>query len=519
MNTELKRKIGQMLLAGFPSPQVDEQATTLINEFYVGNFALFARNLLNARQINALCRDLNQRVYEHNGIAPIISTDQEGGIVSRAAIGSALIPGAMSIAASPEQKAYELSYSGAVALGALGINANHAPVLDVNMDPMNPIIGCRSFSDDTETVCRVGVDALRGWQDGGIIAAVKHYPGHGNVNSDSHLGVPHNTSTRQQLEEQEWICFRKAFESGADALMTCHVVFDQVDPDRPGTISKKIMTELLRDDMGFKGVAITDCMEMGAIKDAYGIGPGAVMAIEAGCDILCFSHTLEAVSEAANAIYEAVESSRISEERIEQSYQRIIALKTKYNLLTPPQLSEEAALKALDSEEGKALAAKHSLASMTLMWDKGGLEALRNAKKPRFFAPASFALTGAEDQEKIPVRISPMAAERFGGDSYVIPLNELDEETCAAIEDPSYDVAVLGLYNARFRPNQEAILHKLEKDGRPLIVLLLGAPYDVSLIEKAECVITAYEYTALSAVTLLDAIERNEFTGKLPVKV
>jgi hypothetical protein len=112
-----------------------------------------------------------------------------------------------------------------------------------------------------------------------------------------------------------------------------------------------------------------------------------------------------------------------------------------------------------------------------------------------------------------------MAAERFGGDSYVIPLNELDEETRAAIEDPSYDVAVLGLYNARFRPNQEAILHKLEKDGRPLIVLLLGAPYDVSLIEKAECVITAYEYTALSAVTLLDAIERNEFTGKLPVKV
>ena len=299
--------------------------------------------------------------------------------------------------------------------------------------------------------------------------------------------------------------------------MTCHVVFDDVDPEYPTTISPKIMTGLLRDTMHFDGIAVTDCMEMDAIKVTYGIGPGAVMAVQAGCDVLCFSHTYEAVAEAVNALYRAVEEGVIIPERIERSYRRIIRLKEQYNLVAPPPVDTASAMKWLGDREIMDFHAKISLDSMTMMYDNGGYQAFKNAKRPRFFAPASIAVTGAEDKERAPTRFSELAQQRFGGDSVVYPMNQVDEATLEAIRSPDYDVAVLALYNARFRESQRAILRELEAQDRPLVVLLLGAPYDAVLIHNAKCVICAYEYTYLSANTLLTALETGEFNGHLPV--
>ena len=519
MKQELKHKIGQMIVAGFPSPVLDDQARRLVEDFEVGNFAYFARNIVNSRQTNQLCRDLTDLVYAKTGMAPLICTDQEGGVVSRVNRGAALVPGTMAMAASASCDAYLAGKTLGTVVSALGVNTTFGPVLDVNLDPMNPIIGSRSFSDDTEVVTRLGLDMLRGLRDGGMPATLKHFPGHGNVSTDSHLGVPHNPCSREVLERVEWLPFRKAFEDGAEALMTCHVVFDQVDPDHPATLSHKIMTEILRDDMHFEGIAVTDCMEMDAIKVAYGIGPGAVMAIEAGCDMLCFSHTYEAVAEAAKAIYEAVESGRITEERIDLSYNRIVAVKKKFNLMTPPPIHEEEAMRLMYDPEMMAQNRKMSRDSMTLVYDKGGIAALKNAKRPAFFAPPSVALTGAEDKEKAPTYFSDIAAERLGGKGIVIPLDELDEATMKAIHDPDYDVAVLGLYNARFRKGQQAVIKEMEKLERPLIVVMLGAPYDAPLIQNADALIAAYEYTSLSAETTVDALQECVFPGKLPVKI
>ena len=279
------------------------------------------------------------------------------------------------------------------------------------------------------------------------------------------------------------------------------------------------MTGLLRDTMHFEGIAVTDCMEMDAIKVAYGIGPGAVMAVQAGCDVLCFSHTYEAVAEACNALYKAVEDGIITPERIDQSYQRIIRLKKQYNLVTPPPVDTASALNWLGDRQIMDLHAKISRDSMTMIYDNGGYELFKNAKRPRFFAPASIAVTGAEDKERAPTRFSDLAQARFGGDSVVYPMSAVDDATMDAIRDESYDVAVLGLYNARFRESQQAILRALEAQDRPLIVLLLGAPYDATLIRSAKCVICAYEYTYLAANALLDALESGEFTGHLPVKL
>ena len=519
MDQTLKHKIGQMIIAGFPSPYVDDQARRLVEDFHVGNFALFGRNYVTAQQVTQMCRDLHELVYRKNGYSAYLASDQEGGVVSRVCIGSALFPGTMAMAASPSADAYQVGKNCGNILGSMGILGNFAPVVDVNLDPMNPIIGSRSYSDDPETVARMGVDTIRGMHDGGMLATLKHYPGHGNVSTDSHLGLPRNSTPREELMRTEWMPFQRAIEAGADSIMTAHVVFEDVDPEHPATVSKAIMTDLLRDTMGFDGIAVTDCMEMDAIKVTYGIGPGAVMAVQAGCDVLCFSHTYEAVAEACNALYKAVEEGVITPERIDQSYNRIIRLKQQYNLVTPPPVDTESALRWLGDRQIMDFHAKISRDSMTLLYDNGGYQALKSAKNPRFFAPASIAVTGAEDKERAPTRFSDLAQQKFGGESIVYPMNEVDEATVEAIRSDEYDVAVLAVYNARFRRSQQEILRELESQGKPLVVLMLGAPYDAPLIRNAQCVICAYEYTYLSANTLLSALETGEFPGHLPVKL
>ena len=515
----LKHKIGQMIIAGFPSPYVDDQAKRLVENYHVGNFALFGRNYVNAEQVAEMCNGLHQLTYAKNGYSAYLASDQEGGVVSRVCIGSALFPGTMAMAASPSADPYQVGKNCGNILGSLGILGNFGPVLDVNLDPMNPIIGSRSYSDDPETVARMGVDMILGMHDGGMLATLKHFPGHGNVATDSHLANPVNTTSKEELMRTEFMPFQRAFDAGADAIMTAHVIYEDIDPVYPGTVSKKIMTDLLRDTMHFEGFAISDCMEMNAIKVTYGIGPGAVMAIQAGCDMLCFSHTYEAVAEACEALYKAVEDGTLSMDRVNESYERIVRLKKQYHLVEPPKVDTANALKWLSDRQIMDFHAKISRDSMTMISDDGGFEAFKKAKHPRFFAPESIASTGAEDKERAPTRFHELAQKRFGGDAVEIPMSSVDEATLEAIRSKDYDVAVLALYNARFRESQQIILRELEAQDRPLVVLLLGAPYDAALIRNAKCVICAYEYTYQAAEALLSAMEAGEFKGHLPVQL
>ncbi len=517
MDANIKHMIGQMIIAGFPSPHLDEQVRRLVEDFAVGNFALFARNLLSTEQICSLTTELHQYVYEKNGLAAFIACDQEGGVVSRVGVGTALFPGPMSMTASASADPYRTGRNCSAALSALGIRGNFGPVLDVNLHPMNPIIGTRAYADNTADVIRNGVAMVRGMTEGGTMTAVKHFPGHGNTSSDSHLELPRNTSAAEELYRVEFAPFKEAFDAGSDALMTCHVLFEQIDPEHPATLSKKIMTDILRGEMGFTGVAITDCMAMQAIQRTYGIGPGAVLAVNAGCDILCFSHTYESVSLAVNAIYEAVETGVISVERIRESYDRIVAMKKKYGVLTPPVIDVEHARRVMQDPEVLAFNRMQSRDSMLLQYDNGGLAAMKSGARVRYFAPESIAVTGAEDADRAPTRIGELAAQRFGGESVIFPMNEFDAATADAITDDAYDVAVLALYNARLRPSQQAILRALEADGRPLVVLLMGAAYDIPLIKRADTLVVAHEYTWLAATSLLDALENGEFNGHLPV--
>ncbi len=519
MDQTLRHKIGQMVFAGFPSQEADDQAKRLVSEYEVGNFVLFGRNLSSVRQACSLCGALSALAYEKTGLAPFIAADQEGGAVTRISEGAALFPGTMALAASPSGDAYQVGKNCAQVLRAMGINTNFAPVLDVNLQPLNPIIGARAFSDDPQVVSRLGIDMMTGLKDGGMLSGIKHYPGHGNVKSDSHLGVPVNDTPARELEQSEWVPFQNAFWAGAEALMTCHVLYREIDPDHPATLSSRIMTELLRNKQLFRGLVITDCLEMDAIRAAYGIAEGAVLAVEAGCDMLTFSHTFEAVEQAVLALYAAVESGRISPERIDRSYRRIVEAKRKYGLLKPSVIDPDKAQLLAGDPEKNALHARISRESITLLSDRGGMDLFRRAKNPLFLAPASLALTGAEDQKPRPLCFSEAAVSRFGGRGRVLPLNEWEEKTAVLLREGDHDVAVLGLYNARFREGQIQALRELERQGRPLVVVLLGAPYDAALLKRADAVVAAYEYTALSVPSVLQALEEGTFSGRLPVKL
>jgi len=518
MNT-LKKKIGQMFIAGFPSPAVDEQARMLVREYGVGNFGLFTRNLLSPGQAAELCSCLNSLVLESGeNLAPFIGMDQEGGPVSRIYSGASLFPGAMAIAASGIDAAYDIGFRCGRILRTMGINSNFAPVLDVNISPLNPIIGTRAFSDDPVRVAKLGVNMLRGLKSANVLSLVKHFPGHGNVSSDSHLGIPKNDTPREILERTEWMPFQEAFDEGADGLMTAHVCYTDVDDKYPATLSPTIMHELLRVRMGFSGLVFTDCMEMDAIKRCFGLGKGAVMAIEAGCDLLTFSHTIEAVDEAMRGVYDAVKSGRIPEARLDESLVRITAIKKKYGLIGKQCINAAYAEKLCADEQVQKLNTEISAASITLLSKSGNGPDLIKLDKKAFFSPESIALTGAEDDKHNKLCFSLSCAKYFGGIGVITPINGIDEVTEAML-GKDFDIAVLGLYNARFRPGQVELLRRLEASGKPLIAVLLGAPYDAALVRRADAVIAAYEYTPLSVPAVIESLRSGYYPGKSPVKL
>lgn len=538
MDAKLKRMVGQMMMCGFPSLEMDDRVIRLLEDFEVGNYIYFTRNMKSAGQVARMSKAISDRVYDKLGVAPFISADQEGGAVSRIVEGAALMSGAMAVAATvPSEDSAavgsegdRLSRAEALArveqlgqncgeiLRAVGVNFDLAPDMDVNIEPKNPIIGARSYGDDPEQVAEKASAMMRGMERGGVIATIKHFPGHGNVATDSHLDVPHNTTSREELEKTEFVPFQRAIQAGASAVMTAHVCYDQVDPETPGTLSKVIQTGLLREQFGFDGIAMTDCMEMDAIRASVGTGEGAVRAIEAGVDLLTISHTYEAAKEAAEAIYAALESGRLTRERIQKSYDRIMKMKEKMGLLQRQEIDEEKAAKVIMAADKLMLCREVAVDSITLL--KGSVRL--DPDRPDFLvmAPDSAASTGAEDMRA--VSFADRAAARFGCLAAKIPLNGEVETSKAMLESAvkmGFKKVVLGLFNARFREGQIQMLRELEAmAGVQLTVVLLGAPYDYPLIQRADGVVCAYEYTALSVEALLDALSKGRFAGESPVR-
>lgn len=328
----LEDKIGEMLLVGIGGESIGDDTIRMLRTDRPGGIILYKRNVVSGEQVAGLIMELQKHSLRNKGIGLFIGIDHEGGRVNRLPdeynYPSARTFGSTNDPEGVKNTAVEVGGK----LKALGFNMNFAPVLDIDSNPQNPVIGDRSFGKTPETVSVMGSAFIEGMQAAGIISVAKHFPGHGDTSVDSHTGLPVLSHTKTRVMEFETVPFREAVDKGVPAIMTAHILFSAIDPDRPATMSPAIIDGLLRDTLGFEGVVITDDLLMGAISSRYKPGEAAVLAVEAGADMLLIALHSEGAREAVDALKGAVEEGRISSERIDASVGRIIMLKQDYGI-------------------------------------------------------------------------------------------------------------------------------------------------------------------------------------------
>jgi len=321
-------KIGQLFMVGFNGTTVSADFASFIREYKPGGVILFSRNLESVEQIVGLTNEL-QRCSPHSPL--LISIDQEGGRVSRLPKEFTIFPPCEVLGrCNSSALAYAAAATTAKELRAVGINMNMSPVLDVNSNPTNPIIGDRAFSAAPGPVCELGAATVGGLQDHGVVACGKHFPGHGDTTADSHKELPIVTVPRERLEETELPPFRHVARKGVATMMTAHVLYHALDKNRPATLSPNVIGTLLRRELRYDGVVLTDDLEMRAIIDHYGIEEATVQSILAGCDmpLICEDRNREVA--AITALDKAVADGTISSERLEQSLTRVARLKQRF---------------------------------------------------------------------------------------------------------------------------------------------------------------------------------------------
>jgi beta-N-acetylhexosaminidase len=329
-------------MVGFTGTSVTSDLASFIKEYKPGGVILFSRNLESVDQIVELTNDL-QRCSPHTPL--LIAVDQEGGRVSRLPKGFTIFPPCDVLGrCNSTELAYAAAATIAKELRAIGINMNMAPVLDVNSNPNNPVIGDRAFGSTPDLVSELGWATVAGLQDHQVVACGKHFPGHGDTNADSHKELPVVEAARERLETIELPPFRHAVAQGVATIMTAHVLYRALDEKLPATLSPTIITNLLRQEMGYDGVVLTDDLEMHAIIDHFGIEDAAVRAVLAGCDVLLICKDRDREVAAFTAIEQAVASRIISIERLDQSAARIARVKQR--MVTPykPTLISDARL-------------------------------------------------------------------------------------------------------------------------------------------------------------------------------
>lgn len=333
----MDEKIGQLIIVGLDGTEMNGFAQKMIQDYKVGGFILFKDNIKNAQQTLALLNDLKQTNAGNNAIPLWLSVDQEGGRVSRLSSEFTKFPAAKDVAAADS-----LSYTNGIgkalgtALKALGFNLDFAPVLDINSNPKNPVIGDRSYGSTPDKVTAHGLETINGITAEGVAAVVKHFPGHGDTSVDSHYDLPLVHKTLEELEKFELIPFKEAIEQDVDAIMVAHLLMKNLDANHPASISEAIINDLLREKLGYDGVVITDDMTMAGLLNGNKIGEASVAAVKAGTDIILVSHEEKLRIEAIEALRQAVQSGAIPEERLNKSVYRVLSLKQKYKLSDDP---------------------------------------------------------------------------------------------------------------------------------------------------------------------------------------
>lgn len=516
----LEQKIGQLLVIGFTGTELTEEHKEHIKKYHLGNIIYFARNLETKEQMIKLSSSIQEVVLGANGIPAFITVDQEGGMVTRIFDGGTFFPGNMAFGAvgDPHNTYLEGQYMAKELLN-FGINFNLAPVLDVNNNSKNPVIGVRSYGDNPNKVADFACEYIRGLQSENVIATGKHFPGHGDTSVDSHFALPTIKHTMDRLEAVELVPFRRAIESGIEAIMTSHILFENLTDDHlPATLSPEILTGLLRGKLGFNGLIMTDSMEMKAILNGVGLAKGAVKAVLAGADLLCVSHTMEEQTEVYEAIYKAVKAGVISEERINESVERILATKEKYKIKDYKKYMN--VLSTEEMEKHHAFAKEISRKSVTLIKGEQSHVATSEEKTLVISTPP-VALNAADAKLQEDRTFAKILADKIGGDYKIIPLNMEEEDIASIVEEvKKYDKVIIGTYNATVFTSQGTLVNEIYKKNNNVVAVALRNPYDIEMYKEVPVFLTAYEYSQLSIESLVHAMTTPyTCTGESPVTI
>ncbi|MFJ2047166.1 beta-N-acetylhexosaminidase [Paenibacillus taichungensis] len=546
----LREKIGQMLLCGFHGTEAAGDVDAFLRKYPIGGVIYFARNVESPEQVERLSSGL-QRIAVDSGNVPLwISIDQEGGMVARITEGITLMPGQMAIAAAGSiEDAYQAAYISGVELRSMGINMNFAPVLDVNNNAANPVIGVRSFGESPQSVAAYGARSIAGVQDAGISATAKHFPGHGDTDTDSHLDLPVITHDRERVDRVELIPFRAAIAAGVDAMMSAHIYFPALEPERlPVTLSRAVLSGLLRQELGYDGMIVTDCMEMDAIAANYGTVDAAVMAVEAGADLVLISHTAHLQAGAFEALLAAVQSGRISEARIDESVTRLLKYKAKRGLmekgtgtgtgndevhdsvstsLSAEVLTDSASSKLQERNQPlhQEVARRISENSITLVRDQLNMLPLK-PERTLVITVATSVTTIADEQLTQAVTLGS-ALSHCGLDVFEVTVTPEEvairsARLLQAAEEDYVRQIVVGTYNAGSASGdpQCRLIGWLQQLGKPLAVVALRSPYDLLAIPEVQVYVAAYESRPLAMDSAARALMGHiPFAGKLPVSI
>lgn len=514
---DLKRKVGQLFMCGFDGRQPADGIRRLIEDYGLGGVIYFRRNLKDAIQVASLTKALQERA----AVPLLVSIDQEGGMVVRLEEGVTVMPGAMAIgAAGDAELAREAAMRSGAELRALGVNMNFAPCLDVNNNPRNPVIGVRSYGEKPQRVAELGTAVVRGYREGGVAAVAKHFPGHGDTAADSHHALPVVPHGRDRLDAVELVPFRAAIAAGVDAIMTAHVVFPAYEPDGvPATLSRRILTGLLRERLGYDGVVVTDCLEMNAISETIGVARGAVEAVKGGADLILVSHRLDRQIAALEAVYEAVLAGEIPASRIDEAVRRVWSLKEKRGLFS------KTAAPAPDVAEAEAVARRLSEQAVTVV--KGGerLPLRADGRTLVVWTEARASTEVVEAIEQSWTLGAALHAEGLNVAELAIGLEPTEAEKAdvmAAAE--SAEGIVFASYDAGFSPGQSALIRALhesaETAGRTFVLASLRTPYDLLEAPAVPVYICAYENKPTMMSALAGVLSgRLPAVGRLPVTI
>ncbi|WNZ11299.1 glycoside hydrolase family 3 protein [Streptomyces sp. 11x1] len=499
-------------------------AAELLAKYRVGGIIYFswAHNTRDPHQIAALSNGIQRASLAlPRGLPVLVSTDQEHGIVARVGRPATLLPGAMALGAGGSRTdAREAGRVGGAELRALGIRQDYAPVADVNVNPANPVIGVRSFGADPQAVAGLVAAQVQGYQGAGVAATAKHFPGHGDTAVDSHYGFPVIEHTREQWTALDAPPFRAGIRAGIDSIMTAHIMVPALDPTGdPATLSRPILTGILREQLGYDGVVVTDSLGMQGVREKYGDDQVPVLALKAGVDQLLNPPSIDV---AWNAVLAAVRSGELTEARLDESILRILRLKAKLGLFERPYVSEAGVDRVVGIRRHLDAADRIAERTTTLLVNEGSLLPLSRRTHRNVLVvgadPASPSGTTGPPTAVLAAELTSLGFSATSLSTGTAPTPALVDQAVAAARGK--DAVVVGTYNVTADSTQRTLVARLLATGVPMVAVAIRNPYDVAQLRDVKGYLASYSWTDVEVRAAARVLAGQVAPrGKLPVPV